>query len=261
MRHFICLLLLACWTLAMPADRSGLGFMIGPPETAPSPPSAKSLKKGLFLSALVPGAGQLYSGSKLKAAAFAAAEIAGWTLFVYYSDRGDEIEDEFHRFADQHWIEDEYWDWVYGHAMKDPEFTGTSRSDLEAMRDWEHDNFSHGLHRQKDQQYYEMIGKYDQFNYGWDDSDIGLLDPDWNQSLRSERRLYYEERRDASNRALKKATTGVTFVLLNHILSAAEAAWSIKVSNDRAVAARLDVTPLKTGAEYPVPALTVTLNW
>ena len=121
---------------------------------------AKSLKKALFMSAVLPGAGQYYSGSLIKTGIFLVIEAAGWTYFVSQKSEGNDIRDEFRIYADKHWIEDDYWEWI---ANK----SGIDKSDRDALREWETANYSHHLHIDKDQQYYEMIGKYDQFNYGW----------------------------------------------------------------------------------------------
>lgn len=223
-------------------------------ETTAAAPtlSTKSVKKGLFMSAALPGAGQLYNGNYIKAAAFIAAEAAGWTLYITQNKKGNDIDAEFRAFADEHWSENDYWDWIARHS-------GIDRNDIEALREWEGENFSHGLHREKDQQYYEMIGKYDQFNYAWDDSDIGLLDEGFDKSKRSANRLYYEERRAASNAAFKRATTGATIVLFNHIVSALDAAWSINRGNQQFTANVYG--DYKLVNSEPVPSLNLSLNW
>ncbi len=228
-------------------DSGNMGQLNGPVKQ-------KSPKKALILSAVVPGAGQAYYGSYWKAAGFVTLEAAAWTIYAVYTNKGNQIEDDFQAFADEHWSESEYWDWIAQHS-------GVDRNDMAALRDWEHKNFSHGLHIEKDQQYYEMIGKYDQFNYGWDDSDIGLLDDAWNKQnpQRSKRRLYYEDQRDDSNRAFKIATTGTTIVMFNHILSAIEAAWGTSRQNKR-VQTSLRFEPLYMNNQQ-YSALTLRLNW
>jgi hypothetical protein len=236
-------------------------------EEAEAAPSAgagqvKSIKKALLMSAVLPGSGEIYAGSYLKGAAFLALEAAGWTAWAVYRGKGQDLEDEFHVYADTYWSEEDYWDWIYHHAAKDPEFTGAGRGDIESLRDWEHDNFSHGLHRQKDQQYYEMIGKYDQFQYGWDDFDKDLIDKNVKEmkSLRTDRRLDYEEKRDDSNRAFKTATTGMTLVLLNHIASALDAAFTVRRYNNRIVTASFNVEPKRIDTSL-YSCVTLQLKW
>ncbi len=213
----------------------------------------KSPKKSFLLSAVVPGAGQLYNGSYIKAAAFFAIEVAAWTLYAKNTKEGNDIDDEFKSYADQHWSEGEYWDYI-------SKFSGLSRSDVEALRTWEKSHFSHGLHREKDQQYYEMIGKYDQFNYGWDDSDVGLLDEGWKTSMRSVNRLIYEDRRKDSNDAFKTATMMATIAIINHIISGGEAAWSSARYNNYQMEAHLQVLPRYIDGR-PCTALSLNLNW
>lgn len=215
----------------------------------------KSVGKALLFSATLPGTGQLYAGSYLKAAGFVAIEAAGWYLYSKYNADGNKIEDEFELYADTYWSEDKYWDWIAHHS-------GISRNDMTALRRWEHDSFSHGLHEQKDQQYYEMIGKYDQFNYGWADTDASLIAkeiPYW-RDYPSARRLHYEIRRDASNKAFKNATTSVSIAILNHIVSALDAAWSVSRHNRSIAEAHLYFEP-KTIDTRTFTALTLRMEW
>jgi len=217
----------------------------------------KSPKRAFFLSAALPGAGQYYNNSYLKAAGFLALEAAGWAAYISYNGKGNDIEDEFEAYADQHWSEDKYWDWIAQHS-------GKERNDLTALRDWEHSQFSHGLHEQKDQQYYEMIGKYYQFNWGWDDFrtlySIGLTDKEMvDGKLISPNRLNYEDRRHDSNDAFKKATTASTIVIVNHLLSAVEAAWDASRQNKRVQTTLRFEPKFMNNQQYTVLAL--HLNW
>jgi len=68
-----------------------------------------------------------------------------------------------------------------------------------------------------------MIGKYDQFMFGWDD----YPEEDLNQARRN---LYLNMRRD-SNNLLNKAKYSVMFSLANHILSSFDAAIAVKKHN------------------------------
>ena len=213
----------------------------------------KSPKKSFLLSAVLPGAGQLYNGSYIKAAAFLAVEATCWALYIKNDKKGNDIDTEFKAYADNHWSEGEYWDYI-------AKFSGLGRSDVEALRTWEKSHFSHGLHREKDQQYYEMIGKYDQFNYGWDDSDVALLDEGWVISMRSVNRLTYEDRRKDSNDAFKSATMMATIAIINHIISGGEAAWSSARYNNYQMEAHLQVLPRSLDGR-PYTALSLDMNW
>lgn len=227
--------------------------------TMQADPQLKSLKKSLFYSLAVPGAGQAYNGSWYKAAGFAAVEVAGWTVFAVKHSEGKDIESEFQDFANTHWSEEWYWNWISVQS-------GVLREDMEGLRAWEHQTFSHGLHETKDQQYYEMIGKYYQFNYGWDDfrtlveDDITITHETMTHNkLYSSNRIHYEERRDASNKALKAATTGATVVLFNHLISAFEAALGAKRHNDR-IKTVFYFEPRYLNSE-PVTVLSMQMSW
>jgi hypothetical protein len=229
-------------------------------STKSSPAAApKNLKVALLMSAVVPGAGQVYAKSYYKAAAFLAVEVAAWSVYSSYNGKGKDIENEFHAYAGAHWSEQEYWRWIAQQSgiAYDP-------NNIDPLRAWEHTQFSHGLNQQKDQQYYEMIGKYHQFNYGWDDFraqyPITMTHEEMtSQYIVSSNRYYYESRRNASNDAFKTATTGVTVVMINHILSAIDAAWTTSVHN-RQVTTSLRLEPIYY-AYQPQTALTLRMTW
>lgn len=225
---------------------------------------AKNPKLAFLMSAVVPGSGQVYAKSYIKAAAFFGIEVAAWALNFSYKDDGKRIEDEFHAYANTHWSEEEYWKWIAHQAglEYDP-------NNLEPLREWEGSKFSHGLHREKDQQYYEMIGKYHQFSWGWDDfredNDISITDEEITErynadkSTINDRRYFYETRRNASNDAFQKATTAATVAVVNHILSAVDAAWTTTKFNRR-VQVGLQFEPIRYNYET-YAALTLRANW
>ncbi len=141
---------------------------------------------------------------------------------------------------------------------------------MEALREWERQSFSHALHREKDQQYYEMIGKYHQFSWGWDDfrtdpeNSIAMTDKQITQRYNetgklNPNRYYYETRRNASNDAYKRATTGATVAVINHLLSAADAAWTTTKYN-RKIDVSLRLEPIYLAQETQT-VLTLRVNW
>lgn len=220
--------------------------------------SHKNGGKALLLSAILPGAGQAYSGSWLKAAGFLAVEATGWYLYSSYSAKGDDIEKEYLAFAQAHWSEEQYW-------LAIASMSGLTPGNIDALREWEHSNFSHGLHVDKDQQYWEMIGKYNQFNYGWDDVYIDTPRPVdklayLNEQEVSERRLHYVGRRDDSNTALRHATISASLVMINHLCSALDATWTVARQNRTAAEARLYFEPRRLGPT-PYTALTLRMDW
>ena len=65
----------------------------------PARPQRKSLKKAFFLSLLLPGAGEYYSGSKAQARAFLGAEAAIWSFAGYSKFQGEMWRRDYRNYA------------------------------------------------------------------------------------------------------------------------------------------------------------------
>jgi hypothetical protein len=191
-------------------------------------------KAGILFSAAVPGSGQLYARSWIKGLLFLGAEVALWVGTYHWNDEGDEIRTTFREYADAHWSESK-WNTYYNSEV-DPA-THHLPKDNEGNTD-------------KTQQYYEMIGKYDQFKQGWEDWAAG------GPSL-TEMRDYYETLRDDSNKAYKKASYCTMAILGNHLISALDAALTIHKMNAKA---QMGMTITPTVGE-PVMTTGVALSW
>ncbi len=206
---------------------------------------------GTLFSAVIPGTGEIYAGSWLKGAFFFGAEIAFWLGYKHYNDKGQEWDKVFHVFADQHWSEPRYWVFIAQHAGINGVTFDNYTEYLNSLRSYEREHYSHSLHEEKDQQYYEMIGKYDQFRAGWDDID--------GNPVVTPNRNHYLDMRNESNINLKRSSACVMGVLANHVLSAFDAAWTIKGVNKRIETRfRIGLSPF---SEYVQPWLSVQLDW
>lgn len=222
------------------------------PITTFSIPAMKKPAIGGLFSAVVPGTGEMYAGSWWKGALFLGAEVALWVGYAHYADKGQEWDDVFHVYADQHWSEPKYWVFIAQKANVQGVDENNYQNYLEALRTYEHANYSHGLHVDKDQQYYEMIGKYDQFVQGWDDFIEG-------QTVLTPNRNHYLDMRNSSNQQFKKASTCAMITVANHVLSAFDAALTINKEN-RKLEAKFR-TGLRTIGENPVPFFAFQMNW
>lgn len=209
-------------------------------------PLVKSPKRALFFSVLIPGAGEFYCHSYIKSAAFLCLEAVLWVSYANFADQGDELEDEFEKFADEHWSRQLFQQWL----------TTTEGENAEK---------THELPETNTQQYYEMIGKYDQFYAGWDDvKELGLKYGD-----RKGIRMEYMNMRKDSNDKFKKATTMVSLVILNHIVSAVDAAWCAFRYNKHHYEAQQKKKKRKTSLYFkPIyhnddiyPALALQMRW
>lgn len=164
--------------------------------------SNKSPLKAVLLSGLLPGAGQWYAGNKLKALGFVAAEITLWLGNGYYDNLGAKIEADFIRYADLYWNSTDYFAW-----------TNSPGVDVKTQ-------YSHTLPGTKTQQYYEMVGKYDQFLAGWQDST--------GPPNESPMRLHYMDMQHESNKRYKRADRFAQLLVVNRLVSAVEAAFSLR---------------------------------
>ena len=247
------------------------------PPALHSPPQTgvKSVPKALLFSAVVPGSGQIYSRSYLKGLAFLVIEAAALTGHFSFTSEGNRLEDQFEADANALWDEDAYWEWM-------DEISGIKRDSfvthgewIAALRAYERDSFSHFLPEEKNQPYYENIGKYNQFVIGWEDFRKETLhdsieiftyadyqNGEWDgQDLRtvSSKRTAYTELQDDSDRNFKRATTMASLLLLNHVLSALDAAWTTKRFNRR-VQAGLSVGQKIYQTEI-IPVLRLGVSW
>ena len=166
----------------------------------------KSPKTAFFLSLLVPGLGEWYAGAKWRGVGFMSAEALTWTAYISWRGKGNDIKAEFRAYADQHWNAARYRAWRDFNRRQDDSYHET-----------------HALPSKEDdtQQYYELIGKYHQFVYGWDDAPSEFTTD--NTSVQSARRQAYETRRNDSNKYLKRASLVTGLAVLNHIASAIHA--------------------------------------
>lgn len=149
---------------------------------------SKSPMMAAGMSLLVPGAGEIYAKSYIRAGIFLAVDAALLSGYFYYDSKGDDKTDEFHKYANANFNEDWYYTGVYK-LIPDSVLTAHTNWDFDYIRNrsnWDIDDsyddvqgaltqnaglegFTHNLPNQKTQQYYEMVGKYHQFACGWND--------------------------------------------------------------------------------------------
>jgi len=182
--------------------------------------SYRSPSKAFLYSMTIPGSGQLYNHSTFKASLFMAVEVVSWVDWLINHKKGQKKTTDYNSFADRNWSAERYTNWLI-------ETYGITSDTAEFIRNDSTMRFTHHLPATKTQQYYEMIGKYDQFRYGWSDTDY-LIGKD-NSPLR---RVYLNDRATA-NDYFTKAKTGAIIAIANHLLSAFDAAFSAKRYNKK----------------------------
>lgn len=203
---------------------------------------------GGALSLLVPGAGEFYSERYVKSGIFFALEVAAVTAAIVYNSKGDTKTTEFQEYADKHWSAVDYVLWILKNGAK-YQTSGTSyptipvksdaslppwqRINYDSLNRWEaapHSvGFSHTLPPHGDQQYYELIGKYSQFKYGWDTYQYnGAHDGDdgYDVNFIPQQMKDYAANRGTANDYYYFSEVAVALVVANHILSALDGVWS-----------------------------------
>jgi hypothetical protein len=214
----------------------------------------KSVFGAAVYSAVIPGAGQLYAGSVWKAILFAGIEVASWATYFTYEGKGDREDTAMRQYADVHWVEERYWSWLYynGEQRDDvrsdprfPEYTLVedntyggymldtyNQGVVESLRFLEEAlGHSHKLPTTKTQQYYEMIYKYaTQFGNAWDDADFYSVYYG-NTNQLTPNMFTYRDMRNQMNAFYDSAKIALNVVLINHLLSALDAALTTRNYN------------------------------
>jgi hypothetical protein len=191
----------------------------------------KSPKRAFIYSLLIPGLGQRYAKSHtIKPLLFLAVEAGVWMGYFKYHNDGNKKTDEFEAFADEHWIEGDSAAALAGDTTSYVGWLWTEHDVLDDEDTLVADDFTHHLPDWRDQQYYEMIGKYDQFRAGWDDYwlDPAKYEERINDTLGfryiSPNRERYETMRKDANDLLDRANKFIIVSMLNHLISAFDAA-------------------------------------
>jgi len=196
----------------------------------------KSTKRGFLYSLILPGAGEFYAGSKIKAVLFVGLEAAFWTGYFTNRKKGKDKEDEFIDWANKHWSIYAYSDSLVGKYSELKFDTTPGFETIVIDKEGTYYNpddskdslvISHPIHPEAgqpieiDQQYYEKIGKWEQTRFGWDDYN----------GVTSRNGEIYIDMRYVSNSLFKKANRYVMVSLANHLLSAFDAALAVRSHN------------------------------
>lgn len=220
------------------------------------------------LSLLIPGTGELYAGSYIKAGLFIAVETTAWIYALKYEKKGDDQTNFFQNYADgrtdlkpswdlsepdryrTRWDVIRYYEWSYANKLiinPQGDYSEISNAIISnditlppwQRIDWESLNaleraigkwYSHTLHHHGEQQYYELIGKYPQYNQGWFDAD----NPNFTYGDQiSQAFKEYSKMRGLANDYYYKAKTAFTVVLINHVISAFDAYFTTRSYNSK----------------------------
>jgi len=211
-------------------------------------PAKKSELLAGILSAVLPGAGEIYSGSYLKGAIFITVEAAAITTALIYNHKGNTQTIFFQNYADAHWSASRYAYWTAQNLktlapdMPDADvkkyqaafqsingpvnWALMNQMEAEIGSDPNADGYTHQV-PPTGQDHYELIGKYDQYSKGWDQSNLNTFYTDLPSQF-----LWYAHQRGLANEYYWTGSTAVVFIYLNHILSTLDAVWVSHKYND-----------------------------
>ncbi|MCK4547950.1 MAG: hypothetical protein KAW17_10975 [Candidatus Eisenbacteria sp.] len=251
--------------------------VVEPGYLQPGESGYKSPGRAFFMSLVLPGSGELYAGS-MRGLAFLGIELLSWGGYVYYDGKGHDERTNYEAFADLHYEAARYRDVVneicgkYENWPLDPDYPCQDcefQHCAEDLDPGEGNTYSENqcamvrghflLPDETGQHYYEDLGKYDKYIFGWDDwyekytfdnrrdaiswsewqpgETWPTMNPPWDETvgMDSENREKYRGMRRQSNDYLDRATYFTWFVLINHVGSALNAAFSARTHNRRLV--------------------------
>lgn len=130
-----------------------------------------SAKKAMLLSSLFPGAGQYYADkSSFTTYLFPILEIGLWTGYLVYYNKGLDKEDEYEDYADEHYNRQYQYNVQYA-LQNNPDanaITYANHFRLDGI-DVDEDGNLVDIWDNNTQHFYEDIGKYSKYFFGWID--------------------------------------------------------------------------------------------
>jgi len=179
----------------------------------------------VLLSAIVPGMGEAYLwyGSRelstlARVPLFLAAEGYFWHGYFHNHAKGKDYKEYYKKYADEHWSLDRF---LLQHPCCENVEGCESYEEYNNMNaegDCDYNFFIFTPKEIDEEEYYENIGKYDAFVFGWDD---------WNGQpdyWTPHRRVYWELRK-RSDEYLVKGDNFLMYLLVNRVVSMIDAGW------------------------------------
>jgi len=221
------------------------------------------------LSALIPGAGQFYAKKYVKTGIFLAVEAGLWIMYSVFQGKGNDQTTFFQNYADANWDVYRYAAW-----LKQENFTGSGNINLNADKNTirsqinqceQASGFSHQLPNYGDQQYYEVIGKYQTYICGWVESVGKGITKNNYQTTHLTQVSYYMDERQRANTYYDRGTTTLMVVILNHIVSAVDGFISVNSYNNKlSASANVSFAPIysyKENRSILTPFANIKINF
>ena len=216
----------------------------------------------LFSSAVIPGSGQAANKKWVRAGLYFLAEAVMIGIYLKGTHDAKVEERRYKHFANNNWSVVNYAQWlveyheqnnlsnkyiddleqhIQGKTADYSPNSDWSKIDIELLRNVERNtpfvypehignNFSHVMPDYGSQQYYELISKYYQYGPGWNDFTT-QYQLNWDGSGMPENFILGARLANDFNDSYRLAGNMVSFLILNHIVSAFDAYLTVKIKN------------------------------
>ncbi len=199
-------------------------------KAARRPWTGKNTAIAILASAILPGMGELYcyrssrdNWTLARVPVFLAVEGYLWYSYANNHSKGKDKKAEYEAFADAHWSEDKF--------LRDHPCCNAGVGDTCDSYQYYNDNckndynyFFYTSVEEDREEYYENIGKYNAFVFGWDDCYI-IDTADTNFTYWTDRRTEYVSIRNASDDYLLKADQSLMGLIVNRVVSMIDTGW------------------------------------
>jgi hypothetical protein len=222
-----------------PLERPKAFFTQGSGGSAPAPArsvswSGRNTALAVLASAVLPGMGELYCwsatrerGTLARASVFVALDGVMWYGYFHNHGIGKDYKRDYEDYADIHWDLDRF---LHNHPCCN-QGVGDSCDSWQYFN--EHcqgqANYFYYTPRELDtEEYYENIGKYDAFVFGWDDAaawDYDNADEFKDYQYWTPHRTAYWDLRKDSDRYLLRGDQYLMGLLVSRVVSMLDAAW------------------------------------
>lgn len=178
----------------------------------------------IALSAVIPGLGEAVTGHR-RGYFFIAGDAASWYAVKHFSDKGNDKEDEYEAFALAHWSEEE-WEAALLQANDNPvqPYFPSLYDDGPPTKE---DVPLYVSREEDEREWFENLGKWDIFYWGWDDGWPAGNDPGSpsNPDFSTPNRKKYVDMRGESNDAFSNRDKFLTINLITRVISVLDVAY------------------------------------
>ena len=249
----------------------------------------------MLYSLILPGLGQWHNKSPLwKIGLFSGVEAVSILSGMQWIKKADDIRVNYELFADDNW---DLKTWVYNTLSTpignyaDVHINGTHKLTLklsgslaeqfgtfvtsDSLEDNAHWVYSGEVTVLRDRDFYENIGKYDQFVGGWTDCYDQSNNQQWFEVYKdvgdsvetiitTPSKEDYVSKRAESNDYLNMAKFAISAMMFNHVISAMDAVWSTQNGNrpKKSKEVKTDIGLLYDKySKYGVGGVSISLYW